>query len=80
MSLQRRNYTKKAAQALRLALSQASELGHTYIGSEHLLLGLLQEGTGVAYTVLTENNVTEQAVRQMLAADQGGGGGHDPEV
>ena len=66
MSLQRRNYTKKAAQALRLALSQASELGHTYIGSEHLLLGLLQEGTGVAYTVLTENNVTEQAVRQML--------------
>ena len=73
MSLTKRNYTKKAAQALRLALAQASELGHTYIGSEHLLLGLLREGSGVAYTVLLENNITEQAVRQILVRVVGRG-------
>ena len=41
-------FTEKANSALNLAITSAQELGHDYIGSEHLLLGLLKEGTGVA--------------------------------
>ena len=41
-------YTKKAQQALSLAENTAEELGHNYIGTEHILVGLLEEGTGVA--------------------------------
>ena len=39
-------FTEKANHAMNLAISSAEELGHTYIGSEHILLGLLKEGTG----------------------------------
>ena len=44
----------RANDAVNLALSQACLLGHTYIGSEHLLLGLLLEGSGAAYHCLTQ--------------------------
>ena len=43
---------KKANNALNLAMESAQELGHTYIGTEHVVLGLLGEGTGVAASVL----------------------------
>lgn len=43
-----RGFTPRANDAVNLALSQACLLGHTYIGSEHLLLGLLLEGSGTA--------------------------------
>lgn len=41
-------FTKKAASALKLAAKAARRRGHSYIGSEHLLLGLLEEGEGTA--------------------------------
>ena len=41
-------FTEKANRAINLAMEAAQELGHTYIGSEHLLLGLLREGSGTA--------------------------------
>ena len=39
-------FTEKANKVLNLAVASAQQLGHTYIGSEHLLLGILEEGTG----------------------------------
>lgn len=49
-----KGFTQKANDALNLSIETAENLGHTYIGTEHLLLGLFKEGTGVAATVLSE--------------------------
>ena len=45
-------YTPQAKEALSLAVGMAESLNHGYVGTEHLLIGLLQEGTGVAARVL----------------------------
>ena len=45
-------FTEKAREAIRLAVETAGELEHGYVGTEHLLLGLLREGTGVASMIL----------------------------
>lgn len=50
-------YTPQAKEALGLAVGVAESLNHGYVGTEHLLIGLLQEGTGVAAKVLEENGV-----------------------
>ncbi len=49
-----RNFTQKANKALNLAIESAGKMGHSYIGTEHLLLGLIKEGSGVAATTLAE--------------------------
>ena len=51
-------FTSKANEALNQAISSAEQLGHTYVGSEHLLLGLLKIGSGVAAAVLNKNGIT----------------------
>ena len=51
-------FTQRAGRALNLALESAKELGHNYIGSEHLLLGLVREETGIASKVLAARNIT----------------------
>ncbi|MEG2039368.1 MAG: ATP-dependent Clp protease ATP-binding subunit, partial [Oscillospiraceae bacterium] len=66
-------FTSKANDAVNLAITGASALGHTYIGSEHMLLGLLREGSGVAYTVLTQKNVTAADVLELLVKTVGKG-------
>lgn len=68
-----KGFTQKANQAVNIALQQASEMGHTYVGTEHLLLGLIQEGTGVAYTVLNDNNVTQEEYREKIETSTGVG-------
>ncbi len=60
-------FTSKAKTAIRLAQESAAELGHNYLGSEHILLGLLKEGSGVANSVLQEAGVTEEAVLRVLS-------------
>ena len=55
-------YTEKAERAIRLAEQAATELGHNYIGTEHILLGLIREGTGVAARVLENNGIAEDKV------------------
>lgn len=50
-------FTPRAKKAIELALKEALQLGHSYIGTEHLLLGLLREGEGVAYTALNSMGV-----------------------
>ena len=61
-----KGFTEKANQALNLAISAAEELGHTYIGTEHIVLGLLREGTGVAATVLAGRGVTAAAYQAKI--------------
>ena len=55
-------FTGKAEKTLEIANKIAIELGHSYIGTEHLLYGLVKEGTGIANKVLENQNVTESAI------------------
>ena len=55
-------FTARAEKALELANDIAIELGHNYIGTEHLLYGLSKEGTGIANKVLDNQNVTPEAI------------------
>ena len=59
-------FTQKAQQVLQYALQSASEMGHTYIGSEHLLLGLLRDRTSVSAHYLTERGTDPDAVRAAI--------------
>lgn len=63
-------FTPRAAAALNGARLAAQQAGHTYIGSEHLLLALLREGAGAAYTLLSQRRITagktERALLQMV--------------
>ena len=66
-------FTEKANKALNLAIAVASQLGHTYIGSEHILFGLVAEGSGVAATLLAKKNVTKEIVEEKLETTIGKG-------
>ena len=59
-------FTDKAQNALTLAGKCARSLKQGYIGTEHILIGLLKEGTGVAAKVLTDNGVETEAVMEMI--------------
>ncbi|MCH7874976.1 MAG: ATP-dependent Clp protease ATP-binding subunit [Gemmatimonadetes bacterium] len=60
-------YTSRAKKVLELAMSEARELNHSYVGTEHLLLGLLREEKGIAAQVLTDADVSlEQARAETL--------------
>ena len=59
-------FTVRAEKALEIANEIAMELGHNYIGTEHLLYGLVKEGTGIANKVLENQNVTENAVLEKI--------------
>ena len=59
-------FTQKAQTALNLSLRFASEMGHTYIGSEHLLMGLIKEETGVAAHYLNERGATLEKVKSAV--------------
>jgi ATP-dependent Clp protease ATP-binding subunit ClpC len=67
-------FTPRAKKVLELSLSESKLLGHRYIGTEHILLGLLREGEGVAAQVLTalgaDLDGTRERVVQLLAEDQ----------
>ena len=66
-------FTQKANDALNAAVSAAEELGHAYIGSEHILLGLLKENGGMAYTALSARKITADAVEKIIRASVGTG-------
>lgn len=59
-------YTKQAEEAIRYAGRMAREMKHPYIGTEHLLLGLRQEYTGVAGQVLAQNGVEEEKILHLM--------------
>lgn len=62
-------FTPRAKKTLELSLRQALELGHNYIGTEHLLLGLVHEGKGVAYRVLDELAGPASALPEKVIAE-----------
>ena len=64
-----------AKRALELAIEEAKELGHNYIGTEHLLLGLLREGDGIAAKALMRLGVALERLREATLELLGGGGG-----
>jgi len=55
-------FTEKAEKAITHSQESAMQLGHNYVGTEHLLLGLVREGTGIAARVLQSQGVTEEKV------------------
>ena len=59
-------FTKQARDAIRLAYEAARDVHNNYIGTEHLLLGLMRQGSGVAARVLEENEVTEKRVLELM--------------
>lgn len=65
-------YTPRAKRVLELALQEAYALGHNYVGTEHLLLGLIREGEGVAAQVLTSLGANIDIVRQRVIEMLGG--------
>ncbi|MDR1253526.1 MAG: ATP-dependent Clp protease ATP-binding subunit [Oscillospiraceae bacterium] len=66
-------FTQKANAALNFAISSAESMGHTYVGSEHILLGLLKEGTGVAAVVLNALNITAEEIETLIRREIGVG-------
>src|ERR671910_632446 len=69
------SFTDRAKKVLELSLREALQLGHNYIGTEHILLGLIREGEGVAAQVLVklgaDLNRVRQQVLQLLSGYQG---------
>ena len=66
-------FSPRAQRALKLAEQSAGELGHSYIGTEHMLLGLLREEEGIAHRVLVEQGLSENMVRQIIVSSVGRG-------
>ncbi len=66
-------FTQKAQNALNFALGSASDMGHTYIGSEHLLLGLCREESGVAAHYLQSRGVDAEKVKNAIIRLAGAG-------
>ena len=64
-------FTQKANDALNSAITAAENLGHTYVGSEHILLGLLAESGGMAYTALSARKVTYSEVEAIIKSGIG---------
>ena len=81
-------YTSRAKKVLELAMSEARDLNHSYVGTEHLLLGLLREERGIAAQVLTDADVNLEQARaetlRLLGSDmppaQKAGGAQEPAV
>jgi len=75
-------YTSRAKKVLELAMSEARELNHSYVGTEHLLLGLLREEKGIAAQVLTDAGVNLDAARtetlHILGTEMPQGGAQQP--
>ena len=59
-------FTKRAEKALSLSNELASELGHNYIGTEHLLYGLVKEGSGIASKVLQNQGITPEKIIEEI--------------
>ncbi len=77
-------FTPRAKKVLELSLREALQLGHNYIGTEHILLGLIREGEGVAAQVLVKLGAdlgrVRQQVIQLLSGYQGPGGKAEGEA
>jgi ATP-dependent Clp protease ATP-binding subunit ClpA len=75
-------FTDRARRSVVLAQDEARELGHSYIGSEHILLGLVREGSGVAAKALEaltiSGDVIRQRIEEITGRGEGAASGHIP--
>src|SRR5258706_15992662 len=60
------NFTDRVRKVLQMAREEAARLHHEYVGTEHILLGLIREGEGVASAVLTNLNVDLEEIQQQI--------------
>ena len=60
------NFTDRVRKVLQMAREEAARLRHEYVGTEHILLGLIREGEGVAAAVLTNLNVDLDNIQQQI--------------
>lgn len=79
-SVQTIHYTPRAKKVIELSMDEARKLGHSYVGTEHILLGLIREGEGVAARVLNNLGVSlnkaRQQVLQLLGSNEINSSGH----
>ena len=67
------SFTQKANEVLNLAIKAAENYGHNYIGSEHILIGLLKEGSGLAANALNDKGITLEDVDNLIKTEIGTG-------
>ncbi len=67
------SFTQKANEVLNLAIKSAEGYGHNYVGSEHILVGLLKEGSGLAASVLNEKGINLEDVEYLIKEEIGVG-------
>jgi len=68
-------FTERANLALNIAIDVAGRFGHIYVGTEHILLGLLKENSGIAATILKDAGITETALEEQMLIHIGRGSG-----
>ena len=68
-----KKFSPGAEESLRLSQEAAGELGHGYVGTEHLLLGLIREDQGAAHDVLLEAGLTDDMIVQIIKRSVGAG-------
>ena len=66
-------FTQKANNALNMAVDAAQDMGHTYVGTEHILLGLVSEDSGVAAAVLQQNGLSAEDLKDLIERTIGTG-------
>ena len=66
-------FTQKANSALNMAVDAAQDMGHTYVGTEHILLGLVSEESGVAASVLQQNGLSAEDLKDLIERTIGTG-------
>lgn len=66
-------FTPRAEEALRLSQEAAGDLGHGYVGTEHLLLGLIREEDGIAHSVLMEAGLSDEMIVEIIKKSVGAG-------
>ncbi len=64
-----KNFTEKANEAMNVAIECAESMGHTFIGSEHILLGLCRQGDGVAHAALSARKVSERRLEDAIRGE-----------
>ena len=68
----RERFTRRARIAIEEAWSAAAELGHSYVGTEHILLGLMREGEGLAFRAMKRAEIDEKALSEQISAAERG--------
>ena len=73
-------FTQRASTAIRKAHDAAAGMGHSYVGTEHILLGIIREGEGLGARILADNALTDSVLTRMVTETVGRGVPGEPLV